>query len=128
MGEKEHKIIMDELKTQIADIIKTTVNGKIDKLTIKVDEALEVAKAAASTAYIASDGNRKMAKDTKDNIQILTETLDNYIKSDTDWKKQNEPYLKGLANLTGSAKIVVWLCVGLSSVAGAWVAIKSLLK
>lgn len=59
-------------------------------------------------------------------VKPLHTKLDNYIVDDTNWKKENEPYLKGLANLTGTAKIGVWIAIGISSVGGAFIMLRKL--
>lgn len=112
MGEKEHKIIMDELKTHIADVIKSTVNGKIDKQAQDMKTFLESFTIASREQVKYNEGSRKLLTD--------------YIVRDEEWKTENEPYLKGLANLTGGAKIVVWVAIAIGSISGAWLAIKSL--
>lgn len=61
-------------------------------------------------------------------INVLTQKFDDYIVADMKWKEEADPYIKGLANISGSAKIVVWLALGMSSIIGAWLAIKNILK
>lgn len=52
-------------------------------------------------------------------INALTGKFDAYVEGDLAWKKDYEPYLKGLANLTGSGKILVALALGVSAIIGA---------
>lgn len=89
----EHEIgkivLNEEIKHYLEQIIRETVNGKIDGISKK---------------------------------------LDDYIKDDNEWKKENEPYLQGLENLTGGAKIVLWCAMFVSAVGGAVVMIKQFLK
>lgn len=80
---------IDELKEHVAETVKTVVNGKIDRLNLK---------------------------------------LDNYIDSDMVWKEEYTPYIKGLANISGSAKIIVWIALGISACIGAFIGIKEFFK
>lgn len=61
-------------------------------------------------------------------IDKMNTKLDDYIITDNAWKKEADPYIKGLANVSGAAKLVVWLAISVSSVVGAILAIKNLLK
>lgn len=61
-------------------------------------------------------------------IRTLTEEFREYVKEDQEWRKKYEPYLEGLANLSGGAKIVVWIVMGIGAVAGAILSIKSFFK
>jgi len=59
-------------------------------------------------------------------IDKIDKKIDDYIKSDNEWKAEADPYLKGLANLTGGAKIIVWVAIGVSALIGAVLAIRKL--
>lgn len=65
-------------------------------------------------------------KHVNGDITLIKHQLEEYVESDNKWKRKYEPYLEGLANISGSAKIVVWLAISLSSIAGAWLAIKNI--
>lgn len=67
-------------------------------------------------------------KNVNGKINVLTEEFRDYVKEDMAWKEEYEPYLKGLANLSGGAKLVIWFAVGISSLVGAFLAVKSLWK
>jgi hypothetical protein len=67
-------------------------------------------------------------------IRVLTEEfrdhkshVENYIENDEMWKAEAEPYIKGLSNISGGAKIIIWLAVGVSALIGAFLAIKNIL-
>ena len=61
-------------------------------------------------------------------IDKIDANLNTYIKEDTEWKDEYEPYIKGLANVSGGVKILVWCAVGISALIGTFLGIKSLLK
>lgn len=58
-------------------------------------------------------------------INSLTRKFDEYVEGDLAWKKEYEPYLKGLANLSGGTKIVVWIMMAIGTVFGTLLSIKS---
>lgn len=61
-------------------------------------------------------------------IDNINNKLTDYIKDDMKWKKEYEPYIKGLANITDGTKIVIWVAVAISSLIGAFLGIKELFK
>lgn len=121
MTDSDHKKIIEDLMLVIAEAIRTNVNGKVDKLTKEVTEALEIAKAAAETSYHNSKQSVALHKE-------LNTKFDQYVKDDTEWKKDNEPYLKALANVTGAAKLLVWIAGGVGTISVAWLVFKEWLK
>lgn len=58
-------------------------------------------------------------------INSLTRKFDEYVTSDLLWKKEYEPYLKGLANLSGGTKIVIWAMMAVGTIFGALLSIRS---
>lgn len=98
-----------------------------------LDRALVTGKADASN--LADSILRRMDSHIESSVkrhvngQItgIKKQIEDYIVSDNEWKEEYQPYIKGLANLSGGAKILVWICVGISSVAGAFIIIKNLL-
>lgn len=80
---------LEQIKITIKESIDKTVNGKINALTLKVDN------------YIAKDDER--------------------------WVRY-EPYMEGVAHVTGGAKIIVWLALGVSAILGAILAVKQYFK
>ncbi len=52
-------------------------------------------------------------------IRNLDGKIDEYIKSDMEWKERYSPYLEGLQSISISGKILLWLAVFISSVVGA---------
>ncbi len=107
---------IQNLQKQIADLTKFVKDAMETAQT-----AADSAKGSAAVAYQASVENVKSNRD-------LSNKLDNYITDDTAWKKEQEPYLKALANITGAGKIMVIFAVGISAVIGAWVAVKHLFR
>lgn len=61
-------------------------------------------------------------------INKLTQKFDDYVVDDTLWKKEYEPYLKGLANLSISAKFLVFFSMGISAILGVVIAVKNLIR
>lgn len=61
-------------------------------------------------------------------IRVLTQEFRDYVKEDTEWKDRAQPYIDGLANITGGTKILVWVVMGIGAVAGAILSIKSFFK
>lgn len=57
-------------------------------------------------------------------IDTIKRTLDNYIQSDMEWKKENEPALQNMKNLTGAGKVFLSIVLSLGAIASAWIAIK----
>lgn len=112
MSETEIKNLQKEMK----DLTKS-VKDALEAIQISA----EAAKGSAAIAYQASVENVKSNRD-------LSNKLDTYILEDTAWKEENAPYLKAIANITGAGKIVVVLAVGISTITGAWFAVKNLLK
>jgi len=100
---------LDALATSQPEIIKVAikehVNGKIDKLTLAVND------------YIRLDTERNQRKDGE------------YAERDEEdkkWKEEFGPYVKGLANLTLGGKILVVIALGISAIIGAVFAVKQL--
>ena len=102
---EQHREIVDEIKKHVVQIIKETVNGKIDKLTVKVDEAISIAKASASTAYIASDANRKTVVE----LQKINETL------------------KPFNDIKATGRVMKWIILTLTMITGLGISFKVLL-
>lgn len=58
-------------------------------------------------------------------INVLTRKFDEYVEGDLAWKKKYEPYLEGLANLSGGAKIIIWIVMAVGAIFGTLLSIKS---
>ena len=59
-------------------------------------------------------------------IDKIDAKLTEYIKDDIAWKLEYEPYIKGLANVSGAMKIGVAIALGISAVIGAFISLKNL--
>ena len=94
---------IEQLKSSIRDTIQEKVNGKIDKIHEILEKQNEV-------------------------VDEFKTKVENHIENDTKWKEDADPYIKGLANLTGSSKIIVYVAIAISTVLGAIVAIRKLLE
>ena len=67
-------------------------------------------------------------KNVNGKIKLIDQKLDAYILSDNAWKLDADPYIKGLANVSGTAKIVIWLAVAVSTIGGAIIMIKKIFQ
>jgi len=56
-------------------------------------------------------------------IRVLTEKMDNYIKSDEEWKKQAEPVIKMGENVQGFGKVSLYILGFVAAVTGAIISI-----
>lgn len=99
MTQKDIQKIIEGLTPNIQDVIEKKVNGKIDKIST-----------------ILQDQNKTFGE-----FKTKVET---HIANDDEWKTEFSPYVKGLANMTGSAKIAVWLSIGVGSIIATIIAIK----
>ena len=91
---------------------KRETSGLVDEIMHKMEHGIEKA----------------IDKNVNGKIKRLDEKIDNYILQDNAWKSEFEPYMKGVANLTGSGKILLWLSIAVTSIGGAVLLIKNLLK
>lgn len=98
---------------------KEETSGLVSEIFKKLDSHIEVG--------FEKNFNGKMKK-VLENQNNLENKVDAYIKSDTERWTEYEPYIKGVANISGAGKIIVWLAVGLSAVVAAFLSIKNLLK
>ena len=102
-GKKETSDLVDLILHRMEPVIKESidrnVNGKIVKLTEKIDVHV---------------------KNFDDYIILDTDWKDD----DKKWKAEYEPYLKGMVSIGLSGRIIIWTIISLGSVAGAIVAIK----
>ncbi len=108
------------------------------------DEAIKILEIAeAKATEIMQMAEKRAERHHQERLDLMVSTIEkvvngkidslriefhDYRDEDKAWKKENEPYLRGLANLSGSAKIIVWVAIGVSSLIGAWIAIRSLIK
>jgi len=99
MTQKDVQKIAELLKPELQNVIEKTVNGKIENI-------------------------RKILETQNTDFDGFKNTVESHITKDNEWKEEFNPYIKGLTNMTGGAKIVVWLAVGIGSVIATIVAIK----
>lgn len=67
-------------------------------------------------------------KNVNGKINKLTDKLDDYIKSDNQWKSEYEPFLKGVASVSFSGKILLKLVVVIGTILGVYLTIKNTLN
>lgn len=101
--EKKIDSLISSQPDYIKQAIKEHVNGKIDKLTNTLNE------------YIRLDTERNQRKDEENAKRDEADKL---------WKKEFEPYIRGLANLALGGKIIVVFALGVTAVLGALYAVK----
>lgn len=61
-------------------------------------------------------------------IDALSKKVDDYIETDNAWKAAADPYIKGLANISGTAKLFVWVSLGVTAVLAAYLKIKDFIR
>jgi len=88
----------------------TFTKKQMDLLISRVEEAVDT--------KIESKVNGK--------IKLLDEKLSGYIEVDMQWKKDNEPALNNMKNLTGAWKTVISLGLGLVAISAGLAAFKKL--
>jgi len=98
-----HKELVEEIRIHVADAVKLTVNGKIDKLSEQVKTASERAEIAA---------------------RIGQETAEQLVKLE----KQLKPITEIWSDLTGAKRVIKYLFVTISLAVGFAISIKALFK
>lgn len=91
---------------------KAETSGLVMEILRKLDNGIEVS----------------VKRHVNGNIAVIKKSLDDYIESDNKWKAKYEPYIESLANLSASAKLLIWIAGGITTISAAIIAIKSLLK
>jgi len=61
-------------------------------------------------------------------IRVLTEKMDDYIKSDEDWKKQAEPVIKMGENVQGFGKVSLYVIGFVAAISGAIMGVIKLIE
>lgn len=130
MSPEQEKMLEERMKQHIEQTIKETAlvvnqstkkenSGLVDDIIKKME-----AKIAESIDRAVNGKINRLTQEFREH-NILVDT---YIKDDNAWKDRNEPYLEGLANITGTSKIIVWIALGISTIIGAIFTIKQLFK
>ena len=78
-------------------------SGLVDEIMHKMEKGIE----------------ESISRNVNGKIRNLDGKIDEYIKSDMEWKERYSPYLEGLQSISISGKILLWLAVFISSVVGA---------
>jgi hypothetical protein len=91
---------------------KKETSGLVAEIMHKMEQGIELA----------------INKNVNGKIKRLDEKIDAYIISDNEWKKEFEPYVKGLSNVTGGGKILVWVSGAVVSIWGAILLIREHIK
>jgi hypothetical protein len=104
----------DKLKAYIAEAVRETVNGKIDK------QGQEMQKFLASF-YEAS-------KNQVDAMKKLDEKIDHYIEQDNKWKQDAQPVIELGQNVRGFGRVFLYILGFITAFAAAIAAITNLIK
>lgn len=105
-------IKMKEIHLMSLQSGKKETSGLVDEIMHKMEQGIELA----------------INKNVNGKIKRLDEKLEAYIIQDNAWKSEFEPYIKGLANVTGGGKILVWFSGAVISIWGAILLIKEHFK
>ena len=111
MNEDDRKHFEDIIVKAVQSGKKET-SGLVAEIMHKMEQGIELA----------------INKNVNGKIKRLDEKIDAYIVQDNAWKAEFEPYMKGLANVTGGGKILVWVTGAIISIAGAILVIKEHFK
>ena len=111
MNEDDRKHFEDIIVKAVQSGKKET-SGLVAEIMHKMEQGIELA----------------INKNVNGKIKRLDEKIDAYIVQDNAWKAEFEPYMKGLANVTGGGKILVWVTGAVISIAGAILVIKEHFK
>ena len=114
----QHQQIAEELKKHVEKVInevvppavKTTVNGKIDHLTLISEEANEKATKAAEVAYFASAENVRMNKEVQQSIKAINDLL--------------EPW----RDVKSAGKVMKWLAIFFTGICGVLISYKTIIS
>lgn len=108
---KEMQKYSDEIILNAIQSGKSETSGLVGDIMKRLDTAIEVS----------------VKRHVNGNIIGIKQQLEDYIKDDMVWKSEQEPYLKGLANLVGGGKILGTIGAGVVALSGAWLVIKSII-
>lgn len=70
--------------------------------------------------------NKQIEKSVNGGVREINKKLDDYILLDTQWKKDSQPALDNMKNLTGLGKTAFSLSLGVTAIIGAIFAVKKL--
>jgi hypothetical protein len=124
-----------ERRTDVKFDRRKDMNKKLEQ-EIKDYIHLAVQSGKAENSGLVSEILRQMdrhievsvKKHINGTITSIQTQLEDYIESDNNWKKQYEPYIEGLANVSSGGKIIVAICLGISAITGTLIAIKAFFK
>ena len=102
MNEQEREHFENFLMKAIQST-KQENSGLVDSIMHKMEKGIE----------------ESINRNVNGKIRNLDGKIDEYIKSDMEWKERYSPYLEGLQSISISGKILLWLAVFISSVVGA---------
>ena len=102
MNEQEREHFENFLMKAIQST-KQENSGLVDEIMHKMEKGIE----------------ESINRNVNGKIRNLDGKIDEYIKSDMEWKERYSPYLEGLQSISISGKILLWLAVFISSVVGA---------
>jgi len=99
----EDKAHFEDVIVKAVQSGKQETSGLVDTIMHKMEKGIE----------------ESINRNVNGKIKRLDEKIDAYIISDNEWKDRYSPYLEGLANITGSGKIILWMAIFASTVIGA---------
>lgn len=104
----------DKIKEYIFQAVqsgKQETSGLVDLVIHKMETKLD------------SSIDKAVAKYTNGKLDKMNEKIDEYIRSDNEWKVKYSPYLEGIVLGVGGGKILIRVILGLATVGGAILAI-----
>lgn len=90
---------------------KQETSGLVDLVIHKMETKLD------------SSIDKAVAKYTNGKLDKMNEKIDEYIRSDNEWKVKYSPYLEGIVGVSVGGKIVMRFIIGVAAVGAAILAI-----
>lgn len=114
----EDKTHFEDLLIKAVQSGKKETSGLVDLIIHKQEPAIKQAiKEHVNGQFdrFKEEFRIYVVKDTQDKEKIFK------------WQSEADPYIKGLANITGSGKIIVWIAIAITTIISAILAIKKYL-
>lgn len=140
MDEQKVILIAEEKAKEIVALAESKAKKMLEDATTASDQKMKeylfqaVQSGKSETSGLVALILHKMEEHIENSVNRnvngkiigLVQKVDDYIKTDNEWKEEYQPYIKGLANVSGGVKIMVWCAVGISAVIGAIMGIRKL--
>jgi hypothetical protein len=114
MPEQDLNKLLEKLTPHIQEVIRATVNGKIDAQRQEMQTFL--------TSFYEASRNQVGA------MRSLEQKFDDYIEDDNAWKETAEPIIEMGKDARGAGRIFMLAVGTIIAVGGAWQIIVSLFK